>query len=590
MEPDDNPPATLAGRRERMGLAVLSLSGLLLSVDASVIFLALPRISGWLQASSSDQLWITDVYGFMLAGFLVTMGRLGDLIGRRRLLLTGAAIFGEISVIAAYSTDATSLIAARALLGVAGATIVPSAMALIATMFPNAKQQAMAIAVFVSCFMGGAVLGPVIGGLLLTRFWWGSVFLLNVPVMLLVVLTGPALLPECTAPAGTKLDLVSVVLYLCAVLPLIYGINELGQVRWQVAPIIGVLVGLVFAVVFLRNQRRTPDPLLDLKLFRHRAFNAVLAISLFGGAAIAAMGLYFTQFVQVVKGWSPLSTGGLTVITAVSMITGSLIAPGVARRVRPGTVVTVGLGLMTIGFLLISRVRVHGSLTVLIVGVAVVTLGAGAFVSVGTGLLMGSVPAEKVGAAASVSETSGELGSALGIATLGSIGIAVYRHLLIVPTSVSAVVTAKSRHSATDNLIRAKELSDNLPGKVRSVIEYTNNETVTHVVTTTTSGVTIGGRQVITGGGVSRGWSTVDEQGLGSALLNAAKSAFTTAFQSVTLIAAIVAAGLAVLAFVMLRQAPPTGVEEASGATGEAAPAETAMVVAAVPAGDVSSR
>ncbi len=521
MDAQDNIAAPLAGRREWIGLAILAPFGLLLSIDASVLFLALPELSASLKADSTQLLWITDIYGFLLAGFLVTMGRLGDLVGRRRLLLTGAACFGLISLLAAYSTNATTLIVARGLLGIAGATIVPSAVALIGTMFGHPKQQGMAIAVFISCFMGGAVVGPVVGGILLTHFWWGSVFLLNVPIMVVIVIAGPILLPEFRDPAGTRLDATSVVLYLIAILPLIYGINELGHVGWQAAPLLSVVFGSALAVVFVRRQRTVREPLLDLNLFRHRAFSAVLTISLFGMAALSAMGLFFTQFVQVVKGWSPLTTGLWTVLTAVAMISSSLLSPFLARRVRPGTVVAAGLSVMTAGFLLISRVQVDGPVAVPIVGVVVVTFGAGAFASVGTGLLIGSVPPEKIGAAASVSETGGELGTAMGIATLGSVGIALYRNLLDVP----AGLPAGAGHSASENISRAKETADGLPAA------------------------------------------------MGTALFDAARSAFTTAFQGVTLIAAIVAAGLAVLAFATLRDAPPTGTV-ASGAGEQAGSAE----------------
>ena len=524
MDPRDNMSAPMAGRREWIGLAVLALPGLLLSVDASVLFLALPRLSLALKADSTQQLWITDVYGFMLAGFLVTMGRLGDLIGRRRLLIIGAVCFALFSVLAAYSTSAVMLIAARALLGVAGATIMPSALALIGGMFPNARQQGMAVAVFISCVMAGAAIGPVVGGVLLTNFWWGSVFLLGVPVMLVLVVAGPVVLPEFRNPGGTRLDVVSVVLYLIAILPLIYGINELGQVGWQPGPLISLVVGLVFAVVFLRKQRRVREPLLDLGVFRHRAFSAALAIMLFGGATMAALALFFTQFVQVVKGWSPLSAGLWTVLTAVAMATGSMLAPMMARKVRPGTVLAAGLGIMMIGFLLISRVQVGALLTVPIIGVVIVCLGAGTVSSAGIGLMLGSVPPEKAGAAASVSETGGELGGALGIATLGSIGTAIYRSLLHVPSGVPA----GAGNSASESIIRAAATAADLP------------------------------------------------RATGTALFDAAKSAFTTAFQSVTIIAAIIIAGMAVLALVVLRQAPSTGTEAASDAGDESASADTA--------------
>jgi DHA2 family multidrug resistance protein-like MFS transporter len=534
----------MAGRREWIGLAVLVLAGLLLSVDGSVLFLALPRLSLALKVDSTQQLWITDVYGFMLAGFLVTMGRLGDLIGRRRVLLIGAACFGLFSVLAAYSTSAAMLIVARALLGVAGATIMPSALALLSAMFRNAKQQGMAIAVFISCIMAGAAFGPVVGGVLLANFWWGSVFLLGVPIMLVLVVAGPVLLPEFRNPGGTRLDVVSVVLYLIGILPLIYGINELGQVGWQPGPLISLVVGLVFIVFFLRRQRRVREPLLDLDVFRHRAFSAALAIGLFGGATISAVGLFSTQFIQVVKGWSPLSAGLLSVLSAVAIAVGSILAPMIAQKVRPGTVLAAGLGVMMIGFLLISRAQVGVPLTLPVIGGVIVTLGGGAMTSAGTGLILGSVPPEKAGSASSVAETSGELGGALGIATLGSIGTAIYRSLLNVPSGVPA----GAGNSASESISRAAATAADLP------------------------------------------------RAAGTALFDAAESAFTTALQSVSIIAAIIIAGLAVLALVTLRQAPPTGAAAASGGDEEPASADTATadqapteVAALLPISDVSN-
>lgn len=175
------PPLTRAGRREWTGLAVLALPTLLIALDIGALFLALPHLSADLDASGTQQLWITDSYGFMLAGFLITMGTLGDRIGRRKLLLIGAAAFGVASVLAAYSTSAEMLIATRALLGVAGATLGPSTLALISTMFRDERQRGVAISLWATCQFGGAALGPVIGGVMLEHFWWGSVFLLGCP-------------------------------------------------------------------------------------------------------------------------------------------------------------------------------------------------------------------------------------------------------------------------------------------------------------------------------------------------------------------------------------------------------------------------
>src|SRR5690242_6635957 len=222
-----------ATRREWTGLAVLALPTLLLSLDVSVLYLALPKLSASLGADSTQQLWILDIYSFMLAGFLVTMGTLGDRIGRRRLLLIGGTAFGAASVLAAYSTSPGMLIATRAVLGVAGATLAPSTMALIRNMFRDPRQMGVAIGVWFSCFMGGMALGPLVGGLLLDHFWWGSAFLLGVPVMLLLVAVGPWLLPEYRDENAGKLDLVSVALSLAAILPVIYGLKALARDGWK---------------------------------------------------------------------------------------------------------------------------------------------------------------------------------------------------------------------------------------------------------------------------------------------------------------------------------------------------------------------
>ena len=218
----DTEQATRAGRREWLGLGVLALPTLLLSLDMSVLYLALPHLAADLRPTGGQLLWIMDVYGFMIAGFLITMGTLGDRIGRRRLLMIGAAVFGLASVAAAFSTSAGALIATRALMGVAGATLMPSTLALISNMFTDPRQRAVAISVWTSCFMGGTTIGPVVGGLFLQWFWWGSVFLLGVPVMALLMVCGPLLLPEYRSSGSGRLDPLSVALSLGALLPVVY--------------------------------------------------------------------------------------------------------------------------------------------------------------------------------------------------------------------------------------------------------------------------------------------------------------------------------------------------------------------------------
>ena len=267
-----------ATRREWAGLAVLALPTLLVSVDVFVLLLALPRLSQELHASSIQQLWISDIYGFLLAGFLVTMGTLGDRIGRRRVLLAGASAFGAASVLAAYASSPATLIAARATLGVAGAALSPSTLALIGTMFRQPRQRATAIGVWMACFMSGAAIGPLAGGVMLAHFWWGSVFLLAVPTMALLLILGPVLLPEHRDAGARRLDLGSVALSLAAILPVVYELTELARAWWRPLPALALAVGIVLGVVFVRRQRSLPEPLLDLRLLRNRSFTAATGI------------------------------------------------------------------------------------------------------------------------------------------------------------------------------------------------------------------------------------------------------------------------------------------------------------------------
>src|SRR5688572_17909033 len=269
--------APRAGRREWIGLAVIALPCMLYSMDLTVLNLAVPHLSADLKPSSAELLWIIDIYGFMVAGALITMGTLGDRIGRRRLLLIGATAFGIASVIAAFSSSAEMLIATRALLGVAGATLAPSTLSLIRNMFLDPNQRTFAIGVWVTSYSVGGAIGPLLGGILLQYFWWGSVFLLGVPVMVLLLVLGPVLLPEYRDPKAGRLDLFSAGLSLAAVLCVIYGLKRIAEdgVAWL--PAVSIVTGLVLGLQFLRRQRRLADPLIDLRLFRVPAFSASLA-------------------------------------------------------------------------------------------------------------------------------------------------------------------------------------------------------------------------------------------------------------------------------------------------------------------------
>src|SRR3954470_3990968 len=261
-----------AGRREWIGLAVLTLPAMLISMDLTVLHLAVPALSEELRPSSAQLLWIVDIYGFLVAGSLVTMGTLGARIGRRKLLLIGAAAFAVASVLAAFAPSAATLIAARAVLGVAGATLMPSTMSLIRTMFADPRQRTSAIGLWISSFSVGAAIGPLAGGLMLAWFWWGSVFLLAVPVMVLLISLGPLLLPEYRDPNAGRLDLLSAGLSLVSVLAVIYGVKEIAEHGFGGVDALAIVVGFGAGVVFVRRQASLADPLIDIRLFADRGF------------------------------------------------------------------------------------------------------------------------------------------------------------------------------------------------------------------------------------------------------------------------------------------------------------------------------
>jgi DHA2 family multidrug resistance protein-like MFS transporter len=456
----DVDPGSPAGRREWLGLAVLALPALLLSLDLSVLSLALPRLSSDLHASSVQQLWITDIYGFMVSGFLITMGRLGDRVGRRRLLLVGAAAFAAASVLAAFSGSPQMLIGARALMGIAGATLAPSTLALITNMFRDPKQRTVGIAVYVSCFMGGTAFGPVIGGLLLQWFWWGSVFLVGVPVMALLLVAGPMLLPEYRDENAGRIDLVSVVLSLLTILPAVYGIKELARSGVGAVPLLAIVVGLVAGAAFIGRQRRLSDPLLNLDLFRSRAFSVALVVLMFAVATQGGVMLLVNLHLQVVQGLTPLSAGLWGMAPALGMVAGSMAAPALAQRTQPGLVIAGGLGIAAVGYLLMTLVGVSG-LVMLIAAATVVFFGIGLVGALANDQVVGSVEPAKAGSAASIAQTSGDLGIALGIAVLGSIGTAFYAGRLHGASVAGVPQTAveAARTSITDATAAAANLN-----------------------------------------------------------------------------------------------------------------------------------
>jgi DHA2 family multidrug resistance protein-like MFS transporter len=458
-----------ATAKEWLGLGVLGITSLVVAIDLFVMLLALPKISQDLHTSSTQLLWITDMYGFLLAGFLITMGTLGDHIGRRKVLLIGSAAFGATSLLVAFSQSAEMLIFARALLGVAGAMIAPAALALIRHMFVDPKENARAISIWLSCLISGSIVGPLVGGVLLEHFWWGSVFLVGVPPMIIALLLGKKVLPEYKNPDAAQLHFPSVFLSLAAILPLIYGIKELAAHGWQVLPAVALLVGIMFGILFVRQQRKLTDPLLNVTLFKKPAFTIMLVAMLINTMFPGGVMVLSTQYLQLVAGLSPLQAG-LWMIPAMSAsIVGFQVSPYLARKMRPAYLIALGLVCSIIGLLILCLTNVGSGLMALLIGFALFNLGTGPLATLGTGIVIGSVAPQKAGTAAAVSQTGNEFGFALGIAVVGSIGTFVYRtQTTVLPHELSADAT----HAVRETLATAVSTAGKLPGKLGSDVLY----------------------------------------------------------------------------------------------------------------------
>ena len=498
-----------AGRREWIGLAVLALACLLYVMDLTVLHLAVPAISADLQPTSAQLLWIIDIYGFFVAGSLITMGTLGDRIGRRKLLLIGATAFGLVSLGAAFSPTAESLIVSRALLGVAGATLAPSTLSLIFHMFQDPKERSIAIGFWIGAFSAGSAIGPVLGGAMLELFWWGSVFLLALPVMAALLILGPRVLPEYRDPDAGRLDLVSAAMSVLAVLAAIYGLKELAQEGPGWGPGLSIAAGLGLGLAFVARQRRLTDPLLDLSLFANRAFSTALATNTLD-FFVSFGALFFTaQYLQLVLGLSPLEAGLWLLPSSAGLILGSMLAPPLARRAQPWLVMVAGLILGAAGFALVTQVTSTSGLGLLVTGSVMFSVGLAPLTTLATDLMLGAAPPERAGAASAIAETTSELGGALGIAVLGSLGTAVYRSRMA--EDLPAGIPGEAADIARDTLGGALTVAEHLPAQ------------------------------------------------LGAALLETARAAFTGGLQLAFATAAALTVGIAVLVATVLRRASAGG-------------------------------
>ncbi|WP_405805876.1 MFS transporter [Streptomyces sp. NBC_00210] len=472
-----NSTALRAGRREWTSFVVLLLPLLLVSMDVSVLYFAIPAISRELDPSSTQQLWIFDIYAFALAGLLITMGSLGDRIGRRKLLLIGATAFGIASVGAAYAQSAEMLIAARALLGIGGATLMPSTMALVRNMFQDDKQRSQAIGIWSGAMAGGIALGSVMSGVMLNHFWWGSVFLINVPAMLLLLVLVPVLVPEFKDPAPGRFDLLSVPLSMGAVLPVVYGLKEIAAEGFSIAMALCIAAGLAVGALFVHRQRSRTDAMISRELFRNRVFGSGIALNTAAAFAMMGSAYFTTQYLQSVLGMGTMEAALWSMAPSFAVGAAAPTASALAQKIDRAHVVAAGFLIAAAGFALLTLTGTD-SLWLLLAGAAVIGCGIVTVMALVSDLALSATPMEKAGSAASLLETGQEFGGALGMAVLGSIGTAVYRADL--GDSAPKGVPADALDTIRETLGGASAVAGQLPGRLGDSVLGVAREAFTH--------------------------------------------------------------------------------------------------------------
>ncbi|MFK0241342.1 MULTISPECIES: MFS transporter [unclassified Microbacterium] len=464
--PTTETDAPRVGARGWAALVVLMLPVLLVSVDNTVLSFALPEISIALAPTGAEQLWIIDVYPLVLAGLLVTMGTLGDRFGRRKMLLIGATGFAAVSALAAFAPTAGLLIAARALLGFFGAMLMPSTLSLLRSIFQNRDQRRMAIAVWASAFSAGSALGPIVGGILLEHFAWGSVFLIAVPVLIPLLIAAPLLVPESRDPNPGRIDLVSIALSMATMIPVVYAIKSLAVDGPSLTAGAWALLGFGMGYLFVRRQLRVKSPMLDMALFKRGSFSGAILVNLLSVVALVGFLYFVSQHLQLVLGLSPMMAGFALVPGMLAMIVAGLSVVPVSRRVPPHIVIPVGLAFSVAGYLIVAfTTHEHGVLP-LVVAFVVLGIGIGAAETISNELILSSAPAAKAGAASAVSETAYELGAVLGTAVLGGIITAFYRGALVLPEGLPADVA----HAAGETLAGAYTAAQALPGQLGTAL------------------------------------------------------------------------------------------------------------------------
>jgi DHA2 family multidrug resistance protein-like MFS transporter len=448
------------GARRWLVLAITASGLFLICVDLTVLYVALPALTRDLGASNSARLWILNAYPIVVAGLLPGLGTLGDRYGHRRLLLAGLATFGVASLAAAYAGSATTLIGARACLGVGAAMMMPATLAIIRSTFTNQRERQFAIGLWAGVASAGMALGPVVAGLLLEHYWWGSVFLINVPVVAIALLLTWWVIPQRAATGGAPWDLIGSLQILVGLTALVYAIKELARQDLSSARFAAALaLGLVFIAAYLRRQRRREHPLLDLSLFRLPDFSGAFAAACLGTTGAVGLELVLSQYLQLVERLSPLQAAIVFLPTSIAGFVAGPLAGRVMHRMRPsafagGAFVLAAACVLTLALVPFAHLHYAVIRMLLLVGLG---LGIGASMTFASITIMNAAPPERGGMAASIEEVGFELGNSLGVAIFGSVMTAAYAMALVLPDAAGSL-PATVRDSLDEALLIAESL------------------------------------------------------------------------------------------------------------------------------------
>ncbi|WP_405494495.1 MFS transporter [Streptomyces sp. NBC_00096] len=430
-------------------LAVLCVSLVLVALDATILHVAVPSVTEDLRPGSMELLWIVDAYPLVCAALLILFGTLGDRVGRRRVLLLGYGLFGAASAVAALADNAQVLIAARALLGVGGAMIMPATLSILRQVFPDRRERALAIGIWTAVAAIGAAGGPVLGGFLVQHFWWGSVFLINIPLMIMLLPLGRWLLPESRGSSDGPWDVLGALMAAAGVLGAVLGVKRIGAERQLADPqaLLPLLVGLGLLVLFVRRQKRREHPLIDMRMFSRAAFTTSVGCIVLAMLALVGLELIAVQYLQLVLHLSPLETGlRLLPLTFAAMAAGATGSYTLART-GPRRMVSLGFVLTAFAVLLLTFMGQHDRPVLLTVGFILLGFGLQTTLFAAYESMLSEAPAATAGGAASIGETSYQLGAGMGIALLGSVMNAAYAPGLAAVPGVSPADSAGAAHS-----------------------------------------------------------------------------------------------------------------------------------------------